>query len=193
MTSFIPYNQPSEADLTLMLSNEYVFSEATKKLIYRDWYCNKSNENDEPKVAVTITLKQTQKSDNGSIQRLSDSEVIKLIRRIHISASREVFGKAAQRFKLKVFLLPAIEGGGNTGKNLHIHLSIGVPRHYDRQSFMWWLNKVLRQIPWVNEQIDIQPLLTKFDEQIWHHYITKQYIALELFEPDPLRIKEMDS
>ena len=190
MRSYRTHLEPSQADWSLMLSSEFAHSDYTQNWVRRKWYCKLADEHPDPKIAVTLTLKQGRMRDNGTLQHINETEIKRLIKHLHQKINRQVFGIAAKRHKLRTFMLPAIEGGGDTGKRLHIHLSIGVPLHYNPNCFMEWLSGLLSKTNWVYEQYDIRPLPTE-EEHDWHWYICKQYIELDLFDPDPPRQREM--
>lgn len=178
------YNQPTVDVLRLMLSGDFAFSKLTQTYCWRDWYCKESDKNPDRKIAITLTLKQSQLLNNGSFQRMSETEALRVIKHLYQKVNRHLFKSAARRKHLKTFFLPAIEGGGTTGKNLHIHLSLGVTADCNLDDFIKWLRNVLDEMPWVNQQIKLEPLLTKDDEYWWHFYISKQNIVLELFQPN---------
>lgn len=179
MTAYYSYGKLKQADLDLMLSNDYLLSDTTQKMLLRQWYCDLTDANDDPKIAVTITLKQRIQRPDKSHIRLDQDEIKRVIRHLHHRVNREVFGAAARKYRKRVFLLPAIEGGEETGKRLHIHLVLGIPRHYDRDHFLEWLRQYLSKEPWVYEQVNLTPIIGK---QFWHWYITKQHIELELVD-----------
>ena len=188
MTSaYHPYKKPSDIDLNLITSNEYALSDANVMYTTREWYSNFVEECTDPIVAATITLKQRIRLPNTTYQQIDDIEIERLLRRIHRKINREVFGVSAKRHKLKVFMLPAIEGGQSTGKRQHIHLAIGVPSHYNQDRFVGWFKRVLNNEPWVYKQIHVEPMYG----DLWLWYITKQYMNPLLFEPATPRHQEI--
>ena len=162
---------------------DFIFSKKYQDQLMRSWLCEKANENQDRKVAVTLTLKQGRLRDDGTLQNLDETEIKRLIRNIHRRINREVFGVSARRFKHKVFMFSVIEGSRGTGKRLHIHLSVGLPDHYESNYFRAWMELMLVKLPWVHSEWEIKPMLTKLDEEYWHRYITKESdIDIMLFE-----------
>ena len=188
MTSvYHPYKKPSGIDLNLITSNEYNLSDANVTYTMREWYSNLVKECTDPMVAATITLKQRIRLPNTTYQQIDDIEIKKLLRRLHRKVNREVFGVSAKRHKLKVFMLPALEGGKSSGKRFHIHLIVGVPEHYNLDRFVDWFKKILINEHWVYTQIQAEPMYG----DLWQWYITKQGVDPLLFQPETPRHQEM--
>lgn len=148
----------------------------------REWVCKQSNLNPERKLAVTITLKQGRRGHNGLWQQLSISEMQKLVKDLYKRINKNAFKSAYKRYGKRVFILGSIEGNG-VDKRKHIHLSIGIPNHYDEQYFKSWLLDEIPKYQWVFKQYKVDILETKQDEIKWHSYLTKDGFELELFEP----------
>ena len=104
------------------------------KNLERAWVCEQSNLNPERKVAVTITLKQCRKIQNQLWQRLCISEIQKLIQALYKRINKTAFKSAYRQFGKRVFILGSIEGNG-VGKRKHVHLSLGIPTHFDAEYF----------------------------------------------------------
>ena len=177
MTLFKPKTHFSDTDIATMLSSEYIMSHQTQRMLKRNWIVTAAYGNTEPKIAVTITFKQHLYLD-GRTLHINKSEIRRFIRKLHNQVNRKLLGNAFKRYKRKVFLLAAIEGGGKTDKRLHCHLSIGIKNAPN--GFLDWFKNVLRRSEWVDEQIKLKPLLTKTDEATWHYYLGKQYVDLNL-------------
>lgn len=152
------------------------------KQLERAWVCEQSNFNQERKVAVTITLKQGRRGQNRLWQPLCTSEIQKLVKDLYKHINKNAFKSAYKRYGKRVFILGAIEGNG-VDKRKHIHLSIGIPNHYDEQYFKSWLLDEIPKYQWVYKQYKVDILETKQDEIKWHRYLTKDGFELELFEP----------
>ena len=172
------YRKLSAADLTLMKISSYKLSQATQKMYLRDWLCDLAETNKDPKIAVTITLKQSIRL-LGQTLKMNHDEARRVIKHLYSRVKRKVFGKAANRHNKKIFMLAAIEGGTGANKRLHIHLELATPKHCNRDDFIKWLKQNLSKQPWVDEQIDIQPINGK---DFWTRYITKENIEVDLIE-----------
>ena len=155
---------------------------AQTKHLAREWVCQQSNLNPERKLAVTITLKQGRKGQNGIWQRLNITEIHKLVHALYKQINKMAFKSAYKRYGKRVFILGAIEGNG-VDKRKHIHLSLGIPAHYDPQYFRSWLLNEIPKYQWSYKKYQVDILDTKQDEAKWHYYITKDGFELEFFEP----------
>lgn len=84
--------------------------------------------NDTYKVALTLTLKQTQlcKTNKGHyFKRIDRDDCIKIAERFMQKLNREVFGKrGADKYEMTLKYLPVLEGA-KTNKHLHLHFAIG--------------------------------------------------------------------
>jgi hypothetical protein len=152
------------------------------KHLEREWVCSQSVLNPERKVAVTITLKQARKGRGGLWQHLNTSEIQKLVKELYKRINKNAFKSQYRRHGKRVFILGCIEGNG-VDKRKHIHLSLGIPAHYDSQHFKSWLLDEIPKFQWVHKHYQVAILDSKQDEIKWHQYITKDGFDLELFEP----------
>jgi len=79
-------------------------------------------------LALTLTLKQSNliKNANGVyIQKLDKDEVRRIARHFTQKLNQQVFGSSAKRYGKGLKYLVVVEGE-RTGKNLHLHMAIGV-------------------------------------------------------------------
>ncbi|WP_267383035.1 hypothetical protein, partial [Sphingomonas sp. GC_Shp_6] len=79
--------------------------------------------------AVTLTMKQGVPVANGqrSVMAILDPEkASQNLGHFHRVLSRKVLGKPADRFGVKLPMIPVIEGGN--GKRIHYHILIDCPR-----------------------------------------------------------------
>lgn len=72
----------------------------------------------------------------------------------HRVLSRKLLGKPADRYGIKVPLIPVIEGGN--GKRLHYHALIDCPKAEAVDEFPTMLRDIWRKTQWGHREIDIQ-------------------------------------
>jgi hypothetical protein len=90
---------------------------------------------------VTLTLKQTRKSDNGVWIRIDDYPCRRAFRHFMNLLNRAVYGAALRRYGKRLRVLPVLEKGevralalrtwerGTSGR-WHIHCAIELPSHF---------------------------------------------------------------
>lgn len=126
-------------------------------------------------VALTLTLKQTQRIKNANgvfMKKLDEAECEKLAERFIKKLNREVFGKRGAEKRgngLKYFVV--IEGGGWTGKNLHLHMAIGaLPAHVKFEDMDALVCKAKQYVEGVDERHTVKRAV----DDGWMDYITKE-------------------
>ena len=117
-------------------------------------------------VGLTLDLKQ---SVDG--QRLDHYTASQTIRHFLARLNRKVFGNCNQRRGRKVQVVPVIEGGGNTGKRIHAHLTIGRPVDWPIDDF----NRLLLD-QWRKCRFSYHfPKITQIvDDYGWNSYLLKR-------------------
>jgi hypothetical protein len=151
-----------------------------------DWIIDVTRPNNERKLAITITFKQGRPRKDGTWERLSYDEVKKLVKAFYKSTNKMAFKNAYQRHGKRVFLLTAIEDHYGE-KRLHAHLSLGIPPQFTVDAFSTWVQSELKAYSWVYEQVHVEYLETRAEQQHWHRYLCKENLELELFEPEPYK------
>ena len=75
-------------------------------------------------VGLTLDMKQMVEGEKLDLYSVSQT-----IRHYLSRLNRKIFGNCAQKRGKKIQVVPVIEGGGQTGKRIHIHLTIGCQKH----------------------------------------------------------------
>jgi len=126
-------------------------------------------------VALTLTIKQTQRIKNANgvfVKKMNEQDCEWIAKRFTQKLNREVFGKRGAEKRgnaLKYFAV--IEGGGFTGKNLHLHMAIGnLPAHVKFEDLDTLVCNAKKYV----EGIDEQHKVALATDCGWMDYITKE-------------------
>lgn len=99
--------------------------------------------------AATLTCSQDQTNPAGGVTRISreilSGEVSKFLRLLN----RRVYGQAFARFGKGLARVPSIEGGGRSGKHMHVHMLI---RHPNRKNLPRWKFESLVRSCWARSE-----------------------------------------
>lgn len=109
--------------------------------------------------AVTLTLKQARRSDNGAWVRIDDYPCRRAFRHFMNLLNRAVFGAAFRRYGKRLRVLPVLEKGevrdlalrawerGTSGR-WHIHCAIELPTHFDAIALERLVRVCWAQVEW---------------------------------------------
>ena len=117
---------------------------------------------------VGLTLDMKQQVEGEKLDHYSASQTI---RHFLARLNRKVFGNCNQRRGMKLQVVPVIEGGGNTGKRIHAHLTISRPDNWNPTDF----NRLLLD-QWNKCRFSYHfPKITQIvDDYRWNSYLLKR-------------------
>lgn len=126
-------------------------------------------------IALTLTLKQTQRIKNAHgvfVKKLNEQDCEKIAQRFKQKLNRQVFGKrGAEKFGKSLKYFAVVEGGGTTGKQLHLHMAIGdLPAHIKFED----IDALVCSAKQMVEGIDEQHKVAVAVDAGWMDYITKE-------------------
>ena len=126
-------------------------------------------------VALTLTIKQTQRIKNANgvlVKKVNEQDCEWIAKRFTKKLNREVFGKrGAEKYGYALKYFVVVEGGGYTGKNLHLHMAIGnLPAHVNFEDMDALVSRAKQYV----EGVDEQHVVAMATDCGWMDYITKE-------------------
>ena len=120
-------------------------------------------------MAVTLTLKQGIPIDQSrrAYERLTPERASQNLRHFLNLLNKRVYGNAHARHKLRIPVIPMLEGG--TSKRLHYHLMIDCPRDDLKPIYPEIIRSLWGRTLWGYDHIDIQANA----DSGWINYISK--------------------
>lgn len=122
--------------------------------------------------AVTLTLKQFVRRQDGTVQKLSVSEIRKCISTLMKMLNKKSYKAAYRRFGKRLFVVPSIERSVND--RLHVHMLLEIPPHL-RNAPLTFHNEIAgiwTSLRWGLPEHDIQNLPPS-NVTYWLRYILK--------------------
>ncbi len=124
-------------------------------------------------IAFTGSARQCLHYPSGAVQWISDVDLGENVRWVSKYASRAVFSRRGERSGRRLLYAGAIEGG-NDGKRLHVHLTIGGYQTVDEMTAtMSAFASRWRRSRWGYENVDVRELRNVDDQQAWKQYSIK--------------------
>lgn len=118
-------------------------------------------------IAVSLTMKQTRFKP---YRTLTDIEAIQNFRHFLNLVNYSFFGKAFQRFRKRLKVVPALEASF-LSKRLHYHALMERPAEVDFERFCEIIRGKWARTQWGDRQVHIKPAT---EPEGWLAYITKQ-------------------
>lgn len=106
---------------------------------------------DRPYTFATFTLKQALQTADGFLVRLTRDLADREMRWFERNLNQRVFGRAARRFKKRLLLFDAHEGGDEI-KRAHRHLIIETPKHLPDEDFHRIILDIWLRSPWSHRE-----------------------------------------
>ena len=117
-------------------------------------------------VGLTLDMKQMVEGE-----KLDFYSVPQTIRHYLSRLNRKIFGNCAQKRGRKIQVVPVIEGGGQTGKRIHIHLTIGCP---DSIEIKWFKRHLIREWQKCRFSYNFPKISQIEDYSGWQDYLLKR-------------------
>lgn len=125
-------------------------------------------------VAATLTIKQGRTRDDGTVQKVTDEEIKKVIKQLMKSLNKAVFGNAYRRHHKRLAVIPSIEISSNNRRHIHLLLQIPEHWHHAKESFLGLVAAEWQKLSWARHINDIRALPTSAAVTAWAKYILKE-------------------
>jgi hypothetical protein len=117
--------------------------------------------------AVTFTLRQSWRADNGKMIWLDANQCTKAFRVFMHRLDRAVYGNAVIRFEKRVRVIPVLEK--DEFGRWHIHAAIELPESLQPFQFEALIRQCWSKVDWAYDHIDFQ----EYADDGWRDYMLK--------------------